>query len=78
MMTCRRVVELLLDYCSENLSEGQRAILEEHFRYCPPCQVYLHSYQVTIKLSGQLPKDAPLPPEMEAKLKEVLRQFQKE
>lgn len=75
-MSCKKVVELLLDYVAEEMPDGTRAILEEHFRYCPPCQAYLHSYQATIKLSGQLPKDAPLPPEMEARLKDVLKQIQ--
>jgi predicted anti-sigma-YlaC factor YlaD len=77
MMTCRRVVDLLVEYVGEDMPENQRAILDEHFRYCPPCQAYLHSYRLTIKLSGQLPKEAPLPPEMETKLKEVLKQIQK-
>lgn len=76
MMSCKKVVELLLEYVARELPEGQQAILDEHFRYCPPCQAYLHSYEMTIKLSRQLPKDAALPPEMEARLKEALKQFQ--
>ena len=75
-MSCQKVIELLMEYVSHEMSDGHRAMLDEHFRYCPPCQAYLHSYQATIRMSGQLPKDAPLPPEMEARLKDVLRRIQ--
>ena len=78
MMNCRRVVDLLLDYVAEELPEGQKAIVDEHFRNCPPCQVYLDSYRITIRLTHQLPREAPLPPEMEARLKDVLAQIREE
>ncbi len=73
-MSCKRVVEMLLEYVSKELPDGQHKILEEHFRYCPPCQAYLQSYEATIRMTHELPREAPLPPEMIEKIKKALQQ----
>ena len=75
-MTCRRAVELLLDYVANDLPADQRSLLEGHFQHCPPCLIYLETYQVTIRLTRQLPREAPLPAEMELRLIETLRSVQ--
>ncbi len=75
-MTCRRAVELLIDYVSDELSVEERLLLESHFQKCPPCLIYLQSYQVTIKLTRQLPREAPIPAEMECRLLDVLKAAQ--
>jgi len=72
-MTCRRAVELLIDYVSGELPAEECLLLESHFDRCPPCLIYLHSYQVTIKLTRQLPREAPIPPEFEGRLLDVLK-----
>jgi anti-sigma factor RsiW len=77
-MTCRRAVELLIDYVADDLPPDQRLVLESHFQKCPPCLIYLQSYQVTIKLTRQLPHEAPIPAELECRLLDVLKAAQQE
>jgi anti-sigma factor RsiW len=72
-MNCRRVVELLIDYVSGELPENERGVLEQHFDRCPPCLVYMQTYETTIRMTRQLPLDAPLPPELEQRLLAVIR-----
>ncbi len=55
MMTCRELAELLLDYIDGDLPQEYRDIIGQHLRLCPPCLYYLESYQVTIRISKQLP-----------------------
>jgi hypothetical protein len=75
-MTCKRAVELLIDYVADDLEAEQRLVLETHFQRCPPCLIYLETYQVTIRLTRQLPREAPLPAEMECRLLDALRAAQ--
>ena len=50
MITCREVLDFLMDYLDGSLSSAQRAIFEEHLAVCPSCVAYLHGYQQTVKL----------------------------
>jgi anti-sigma factor RsiW len=75
-MTCRELVELLIDFVSDELPAEHRQRVEQHLRRCPPCVAYLDSYQVTIRLTKQLPCE-PLPPELEARLRAVLQELRK-
>jgi anti-sigma factor RsiW len=76
-MTCRELVELLIDFVSDELPAEHRQRVEQHLRRCPPCVAYLDSYQVTIRLTKQLPCE-PLPPELEARLRAVLQELRKD
>jgi anti-sigma factor RsiW len=71
MNICRQLVELLLEFVADELPPEQRALLERHLEHCPPCQVYLESYQITIRLSRQLPSEG-LPPGLAARLRAAL------
>ncbi len=73
-MTCRELVELLIDFVSDDLPAEHRERLEQHLRRCPPCEAYLASYRMTIRLTRQLPCE-PLPPELEARLRSALKEF---
>lgn len=53
-MTCRDVLDFLMDYVSGGLSPEERAIFDAHLAECPPCVAYLHSYQQTIRLGKAL------------------------
>ena len=75
-MTCKLCVEMLCDYVSDELAPDQRLLLESHCQCCPPCQIYLRSYQVTIRLTHQLPREAPLPAELECRLLDMLKAAQ--
>jgi anti-sigma factor RsiW len=50
MMTCREILDFLMDYLDGNLSSAQRAVFEEHLAVCPACVAYLHNYRQTVKL----------------------------
>jgi hypothetical protein len=73
-VTCRELVELLIDFVSDDLPAEHRERLEQHLRRCPPCEAYLASYRMTIRLTRQLPCE-PLPPELEARLRAALKEF---
>jgi anti-sigma factor RsiW len=51
MMTCRQLVELLIDYVSDDLPAELRQHVEQHLRCCPPCLTYAETYRCTIRLS---------------------------
>ncbi len=70
MLTCKDVIELLLEYLEVNLGPAEVAQLERHLADCPPCVAYLNTYEKTRQLTGQAAR-VPMPDEM----KERLRQF---
>jgi anti-sigma factor RsiW len=49
-MTCRELVEFLMDYLDAVLPEPERLCFEEHLGECPDCVAYLASYQEAIRL----------------------------
>jgi anti-sigma factor RsiW len=71
MMTCRELVELLIDFLDNELPEERRRHIEQHLEFCPPCLTYLETYKVTIQLTRRLP-DVPPPPELLVRLKAAL------
>jgi anti-sigma factor RsiW len=73
MITCRELVELLCDFVCDELSSEQRHMVEQHLCNCPPCVVYLETYQVTIRLTRQLPP-APMPDALIERLRAVLEE----
>jgi len=73
MMSCRKVIELLLDYVNNELPPDQREHLEEHLQWCPPCVTYLETYQLTIRLTRQLPCEPP-PEELLQRLRAALEE----
>ena len=49
-MTCREVIEFLLDYSAGELPPETLVLFHEHGGKCPPCLAYLESYEQTVKL----------------------------
>jgi anti-sigma factor RsiW len=72
-MTCREMAELLIDYVSGELAPELSDHIRQHLCRCPPCGVYLETYQLTIKITRQLPP-APVPPELMARLRAAVEQ----
>ena len=62
-MTCRELVEFLMDYDSSSLPEEQRAEFEYHLAECPPCKCFLDTYRETIRLGQKAccDDDGPVP-----------------
>lgn len=77
MTTCRELAELLIDFVSGDLPPEERSRLEQHLKVCPPCVAYLETYELTIKLTRQLPCQ-PMPAPLEARLRVVLAAYRRE
>lgn len=58
-MTCRDLVNLLIDYVSDELPPEQAEHIRQHLAKCPPCVTYVETYHLTIKLTRRLPPVAP-------------------
>jgi anti-sigma factor RsiW len=74
MMTCRQLVELLIDFVSDELPQDHRDLIEQHLAICPPCVHYIETYRLTIHLTRQLPPK-PIPPELADHLRSVLAEI---
>jgi hypothetical protein len=71
MITCRELAELLFDYTSEQLPPERRQGIEQHLDACRSCGAFAESYQITVRLTRQLPH-GPLPPSLAEWLQAVL------
>jgi len=49
-MTCRDMVQFLMDYLSEDLPDDTRTIFELHVNACPDCVTYLATYREPVVL----------------------------
>ena len=49
-MTCRELVDFLIEYLDGELPENSRSVFEEHLGFCPPCQAYLDTYRESVAL----------------------------
>jgi anti-sigma factor RsiW len=52
---CRRLLELLHDFINGELPPDEIANLQAHIEACPPCEVYVSTYRLTITMTRQLP-----------------------
>lgn len=73
MITCRRVVEVLSDVVSGQLSRDEREEIEAHLRCCQSRVAFAESYRLIITLTRRLP-DVPLPQDMLQSLEVLLKQ----
>ena len=73
-MTCREVIDFLLEYLSGELSASERAEFEQHLTECPDCAAYLKSYEQTIKLGKAVFADpeAPVPQDVPEELVQAI------
>lgn len=70
MMTCRDMIDFLMDYVEEQLSTAERRRFDEHLEACPECVDYVDSYR-TMTGFGDLicaPENDETPPEMPEEL----------
>jgi anti-sigma factor RsiW len=72
------MVNLLLDFVGGDLSPEQRAAIEQHLCACPPCVQHFDEYRLTIRVTRLLPKNDPLPPALEARLRAALAEIESE
>jgi len=69
---CSRLAELLLDYVSGELPPEELTTLEEHVRQCPPCELHVTTYRLTVTLTRKLPPRS-MPSETAERILSVLR-----
>lgn len=71
MMTCRDVIDVLVDYLEQALTPEVAADLERHLAGCEPCRAYLATYRRTRALGAQAVR-LEMPDEMKARLRQFL------
>jgi anti-sigma factor RsiW len=59
-LTCRELVEFLLEYWEDRLDPEQRRRFDEHLALCPHCRDYLESYRRTVSLGAAAFEDEDL------------------
>ncbi len=57
MITCRELVDFLMDYSDGALAPEERAAFEKHLADCPPCVAYLKTYQQAVCLGKSVCAD---------------------
>ncbi len=71
-LTCRELVDLILDYIDEALEADRKDLFDVHLTGCKNCVVYVETYRLTVKVSRALPKCGPVPPTLEQRFKAAL------
>ena len=73
-MTCRDLIEFLMDYLDDELSAGEKRRFDEHLGLCPECTAYLASYRETIRLGQMIcqPNKSDLPDDIPDDLVEAI------
>lgn len=74
-LTCREIVELVTAYLEDALQPADRERFEEHLVFCDGCDNYLEQMRQTVHLSGGV--EADIPSELEERLLEVFRGWQR-
>ncbi len=77
MRTCLELVELLMDFVSDQIPPEKRGIIGQHLACCSPCSAYIESYRILVGISRRLPI-APLPFQREQRLQAVLQESDNE
>lgn len=64
MITCRELIDFLMDYVDDDLAREQRQRFDEHLGACPECIDYVESYRTVVELGHQACQDSGPPPDM--------------
>jgi hypothetical protein len=72
-MSCTEFRDLLGDHLGGELVIEVRESFDTHRSECEHCGNYLESYTHTVKITRKLSKPGPLPPGLETRLREVLK-----
>ena len=73
MISCERLIELLLDYLEGDLEPAQQAAMEKHLEACPPCVDFAEQYRATPELCRKELVKRHMPAEMRSHLLTFLR-----
>ncbi len=70
-LTCRDVIDLLLDYLEEGLTPDVLEEFERHLERCPACVAYLNTYKKTRELTGEVTRVS-MPEDLKARLRALI------
>ena len=65
-MTCKELIDFLMDYVDGELPAAEARHFDEHLELCPQCADYLASYRDTLRLGKMIcrPEESALPPDL--------------
>ncbi len=74
-ITCRELIEFLMDYIDGTLPPARRAEFDRHLAVCPSCVAYVESYRQTVRLGrmSMTASDAPADTVAPRRLVEAIR-----
>ncbi len=75
-LSCQEVVELVTAYLDHALPEPERERFEQHLSACPGCVTYVDHMRETVRLTGELPREETLTPEVRDALLAQFRNWQ--
>ena len=76
-LSCQEIVELVTDYLEDALPREERDRFERHLAYCPGCVTYVGQIRETIRVTGQIPREETLSPELRDGLVEQFRTWRR-
>lgn len=59
-ITCRQLIDFIVDYVDGALDETARYDFERHLSVCPSCRNYLETYRQTMSLTCIVVTDEPV------------------
>jgi anti-sigma factor RsiW len=71
VLTCKDVIELLMDYLESTVTPEVAAEVDRHLERCPACVAYLNTYRKTQELTSEALSVA-MPEDMKARLRGFL------
>lgn len=71
---CRNVVEAITDFLEHSLDAADAAEIEQHLILCDACADYLKQMQAVSERAALLAEQAPIDPDLKARLLAVFRQ----
>lgn len=57
-LTCKELVEDVVQYIEGSMPEAERKQFEEHLYICPGCRIYVDQMRITIETLGNLPTES--------------------
>lgn len=72
-MNCRELVDKLIEYLDGELTAEEAQRIREHLCECPPCELYVQTYTITIQITRRLPPKPP-PEAVLERLRQAVRE----
>ena len=73
-LSCRELIDFLLDYLECRLSPEARAAFHAHLAVCPDCVHYIEAYTASVRAARLAfePEDGPLPDDVPEELVDAI------